>query len=178
VRAVLARLGVAEPLSQPLAADHPYLTGGLTLHRQANAPAVATVGLYDARQAKAFDVDQPVWWAELDWAALLRTAQPKITVRELPRFPEVRRDLSLVVEAGVSFADIAAVARRTERKLLSDLNCFDVYQGDRLEAGKKAVAVAFTLQDPDATLTDKVIDATMARLLQQFERQLGAVVRR
>ncbi len=178
VLALLAKLGLAEPLQQPLAAGHAYLSGGLTLHRQANAPAVATLGVLDARQAKAFDVEQPVFWAELDWAALVKAARPKVTARELPRFPEVRRDLSLVVDRTVSFADIATVARRTERKLLTALNVFDVYEGDRLEAGKKAVAVAFTLQDAEQTLTDKVIDGTMARLLQQFERQLGAVVRR
>jgi phenylalanyl-tRNA synthetase beta chain len=178
VLAVLAKLGVAEPLQQPLPADHAYLTGGLTLHRQANGPAVATLGVLDARQAKAFDVEQLVFWAELDWAALVKAARPKITVRELPRFPEVRRDLSLVVDRAVSFAEIAAVAKRTERKLLTGLNVFDVYEGDRLEAGKKAVAVAFTLQDPEQTLTDKVIDGTMTRLMQQLERQLGAVVRR
>ena len=178
VRAVLAKLGLPEPLAQPLPDDHPFLTGGLTLHRQAGAPALGVVGTYDARLAKRFDVDQPVYWAELDWAALLKAAQPKITARELPRFPEVRRDVSLVVDKAVRFADIAAVARRTERKLLTDLNVFDVYEGDRLETGKKAVAVAFTLQDPEQTLTDKVIDGTMNRLMQQFEKQLGAVVRR
>ncbi len=178
VLAVLARLGLREPLQQPLADGHPYLTGGLTLHRQANGPALATVGVLDARQAKAFDVEQPVYWAELDWAALVKAAHPKITARELPRFPEVRRDLSLVVDRAVTFAEIAAVARKTERKLLTDLTAFDVYEGDRLDAGKKAVAVAFTLQDPEQTLTDKVIDGTMTRLMQQFERQLGATLRR
>ncbi len=178
VLAVLARLGIAEPQQQLLPDGHAYLTGGLTLHRQANGPAIATVGVLDARQAKAFDVEQPVFWAEIDWSALGKATPPTITARELPRFPEVRRDLSLVVDRGVSFAEIAAVARRTERKLLTDLNVFDVYEGDRLETGKKAVAVAFTLQDPEQTLTDKVIDGTMARLLQQLEKQVGAVVRR
>lgn len=178
VLAVLARLGLREPLAQPLADGHAYLTGGTTLHRQVNGPAIATVGMLDARQARAFDVEQPVYWAELDWAALVKAAQPKITARELPRFPEVRRDLSLVVDRSVTFAEIAAVARRTERKLLTDLNVFDVYEGDRLDAGKKAVAVAFTLQDLEQTLTDKVIDGTMSRLLQQLEKQLGATVRR
>ncbi|MBC7449126.1 MAG: phenylalanine--tRNA ligase subunit beta [Hymenobacteraceae bacterium] len=178
VLAVLSRLGLREPLQQPLAAGHAYLPGGLTLHRQAGGPAIATVGVLDARQAKAFDVEQPVYWAELDWAALVKAAHPKIIARELARFPEVRRDLSLVVDRGVTFAEIAAVARRAERKLLTDLTVFDVYAGDRLDAGKKAVAVAFTLQDTDQTLTDKVIDGTMSRLMQQFERQLGATLRR
>jgi phenylalanyl-tRNA synthetase beta chain len=174
---VLAKMGVREPLQQALT-GHAYLSGGLTLHRQANAPAIATLGQLDARQAKAFDVEQPVYWAELDWPALVKGSTTKITMRELPRFPEVRRDLSLVVDRAVTFAEIAAVARRTERKLLRDLNVFDVYEGDRLETGKKAVAVAFTLQDAEQTLTDKVIDGTMSRLMQQFEKQLGATVRR
>lgn len=174
---VLARLGLRD-LQQQALVDHPRLTGGLTLHRQAGAPPVATLGLLDARAARAFDVDQPVFVAELEWEALVKQYTGAVTFRDLPRFPEARRDLSLVVDRTVTFADIAAVARRTERKLLQGLNVFDVYEGDRLDTGKKAVAVAFTLLDPEQTLTDKVIDGTMTRLLQQFEKQLGATVRR
>ncbi len=175
---VLRRLGLPDPVQQVLPADHAYLTGGMTLHRAPNQPALATLGLLDARQAKKFDVEQPVWWAEIDWPGLVKPYAAAVTMRELPRFPEVRRDLSLVVDRAVTFAEIAAVARRTERKLLRDLQVFDVYEGDRLETGKKAVAVAFTLQDTEQTLTEKVIDGTMARLMQQLEKQVGAVVRR
>jgi phenylalanyl-tRNA synthetase beta chain len=97
---------------------------------------------------------------------------------ELSKFPEVRRDLSLVLEKSVSFEQIRAVAQRTERKLLQEVNVFDVYEGDKIEAGKKAIAISFTLQDKTQTLTDKVIDSTMNRLMQQFEQQLGAVIRK
>ena len=119
-----------------------------------------------------------MWWAELDWNALQAAYSATVVATELPRFPEVRRDLSLVLDRAVTFAEIETMARRTERKLLRDLQVFDVYEGDRLPADKKAYAISFLLQDTSQTLTDKVIDSTMSRLQQQLERQLGATIRR
>jgi phenylalanyl-tRNA synthetase beta chain len=101
-----------------------------------------------------------------------------LVFQELAKFPEVRRDLSLVIDQNITFEQVKAIAERTERKLLQDINVFDVYEGDKIEAGKKAYAISFTLQDPSQTLTDKVIDGTMNRLMQQFEKQLGAVIRK
>jgi phenylalanyl-tRNA synthetase beta chain len=174
VQQVLAALGHAQPAPQPT--QHPYLAGGLTLLVQ-NQP-VGYVGAVSPQVLKRLDVSQPVWYAELDWEWLLKKYKATLTARELPKFPEVRRDLSLVVDKGVTFEQLRTIAQKTEKKLLQGLNVFDVYEGDRLEAGKKSYSVSFTLQDPTQTLTDQAIDQVMQRLIQQFEKQAGALIRK
>jgi phenylalanyl-tRNA synthetase beta chain len=174
VQQVLAALGHAQPAPQPT--QHPYLAGGLTLLVQ-NQP-VGHVGAVSPQVLKRLDVSQPVWYAELDWEWLLKKYKATLTARELPKFPEVRRDLSLVVDKGVTFEQLRTIAQKTEKKLLQGLNVFDVYEGDRLEAGKKSYSVSFTLQDPTQTLTDQAIDQVMQRLIQQFEKQAGALIRK
>jgi len=174
VQQVLAALGHAQPGSQPT--QHPYLAGGLTLLAQ-NQP-VANVGAVSPAVLKRLDVSQPVWYAELDWDWLLKKYKATLVARELPKFPEVRRDLSLVVDQAVTFDQLRTIAQRTEKKLLRDVNVFDVYAGDRLEAGKKSYSVSFSLQDPTQTLTDQAIDQVMQKLIQQFEKQAGALIRK
>ena len=174
VQQVLAALGHPQPASQPT--QHPYLAGGLTLLAQ-NQP-VANVGAVSPAVLKRLDVSQPVWYAELDWDWLLKKYKATLVARELPKFPEVRRDLSLVVDQAVTFDQLRTIAQRTEKKLLRDVNVFDVYAGDRLEAGKKSYSVSFTLQDPTQTLTDQAIDQVMQKLIQQFEKQAGALIRK
>ncbi len=97
---------------------------------------------------------------------------------EVSRFPEVRRDLSLVLDGPVSFRDIEALARKQERKLLKQVNVFDVYEGANIGPGKKSYSVSFILQDENQTLTDEVIDRTMQRLMQAYEKELNAVIRK
>ncbi|QKG55488.1 phenylalanine--tRNA ligase subunit beta [Hymenobacter sp. BRD128] len=174
VQQVLAALGHAQPAPQPT--QHPYLAGGLALLVQ-NQP-VGNVGAVAPQVLKRLDVSQPVWYAELDWDWLLKKYKASLVARELPKFPEVRRDLSLVVDKGVTFEQLRTIAQRTEKKLLQGLNVFDVYEGDRLEAGKKSYSVSFLLQDPSQTLTDQAIDQVMQRLIQQFEKQAGALIRK
>ncbi|MGI4821224.1 MAG: phenylalanine--tRNA ligase subunit beta [Janthinobacterium lividum] len=174
VQQVLAALGHAQPGSQPT--QHQYLAGGLTLLAQNQG--VANVGAVSPALLKRLDVSQPVWYAELDWDWLLKKYKATLVARELPRFPEVRRDLSLVVDQNVTFEQLRTIAQRTEKKLLRDLNVFDVYAGDRLESGKKSYSVSFTLQDPTQTLTDQAIDQVMQKLIQQFEKQAGALIRK
>jgi phenylalanyl-tRNA synthetase beta chain len=174
VQQVLAALGHAQPAPQPT--QHPYLAGGLALLVQ-NQP-VGNVGAVSPQVLKRLDVTQPVWYAELDWDWLLKKYKASLVARELPKFPEVRRDLSLVVDKSVTFEQLRAIAQKTEKKLLQGLNVFDVYEGDRLEAGKKSYSVSFTLQDPSQTLTDQTIDQVMQRLIQQFEKQAGALIRK
>jgi phenylalanyl-tRNA synthetase beta subunit len=98
--------------------------------------------------------------------------------RELPKFPEVRRDLSLVVDASVTFDQLRQIAQRTEKKLLQSVNVFDVYAGENLGAGKKSYSVSFTLQDFTQTLSEQAIDQVMQRLIGQFEKQAGALIRK
>lgn len=171
---VLALLGYAQPAPQPV--EHEYLAGGLTLLVQ-NQP-VARLGAVAPALLKRLDVSQPVWYAELDWDWLSAKYKNRLAARELPKFPEVRRDLSIVVDQAVSFEQLRQIAQRTERKLLQAVNVFDVYQGDNLGAGKKSYSVSFTLQDATQTLTDQAIDQVMQRLMGQFEKQAGAVIRR
>ncbi|SDX76671.1 phenylalanine--tRNA ligase subunit beta [Hymenobacter psychrophilus] len=174
VQQVLAALGFAEPASRPV--EHPYLAGGLTLLAQNQS--VAQLGAVSAAVLKRLDVSQPVWFAELDWDGLMRKHKSRLVAQELPKFPEVRRDLSLVVDRTVSFDQLRQIARRAEKKLLRHVNVFDVYEGDNLGAGKKSYSVSFLLQDATQTLTDQAIDQVMNRLIQQFEQQAGAVIRR
>ncbi|GAB2790855.1 phenylalanyl-tRNA synthetase beta chain [Hymenobacter luteus] len=174
VQQVLASLGFPAPTSQPV--QHPYLAGGLTLLAQ-NQP-VAQLGAVSGVVLKKLDVSQPVWYAELDWDWLMRKYKNSLVARELPKFPEVRRDLSLVVDKTITFDQLQQIARRTEKKLLQQVNVFDVYEGDNLGAGKKSYSVSFLLQDPTQTLTDQAIDGVMQRLIQQFEQQAGALIRK
>lgn len=174
VQQVLTALGHAAPASQPV--QHPYLAGGLTLLAQ-NQP-VAHLGGISAGVLKRLDVNQPVWYAELDWDWLVKKYKNALVARELPKFPEVRRDLSLVVDKSVTFDQLRQIAQRAERKLLQGVNVFDVYEGDKLPEGKKSYSVSFNLQDPTQTLTDQAIDGVMQRLIQQFEKQAGALIRK
>ena len=143
-----------------------------------NGTIVAEIGPVDAGVAKFMEVKEQVWYAELNWDYLLKKYKDKLVAEELSKFPEVRRDLSLVVDKNLTFEQLKQVALRTERKLLQGVNVFDVYEGDKIEAGKKAYALSFTLLDRQQTLTDKVIDGVMNRLMQQFEKQLGAFIRK
>jgi phenylalanyl-tRNA synthetase beta chain len=143
-----------------------------------NKKPVVTFGLLQPKLAKLADAKVPVFYADFDWALLTKRYSGKTSYAEVPRFPEVRRDLSLVLDKSVSFLQIEQVANQTERKLLTGLNVFDVYEGANLGVGKKAYAVSFTLQDTTQTLTDSVIDKTMQRLMTAFERELGATIRK
>ena len=174
VQQVLAALGFGGAASQPV--QHEYLAGGLALlvHNQ----PVAQLGAVAASVLKRLDVTQPVWYAELDWDALSKKYKPTLVARELSKFPEVRRDLSIVVDSAVTFDQLQQIARRTEKKLLQSINVFDVYAGENLGAGKKSYSVSFTLQDFSQTLSEQAIDQVMQKLIQQFEKQAGALIRK
>ncbi|SOD78045.1 phenylalanine--tRNA ligase subunit beta [Spirosoma fluviale] len=143
-----------------------------------NKKPLVSLGLVNPKLTKLVDLKQPVFYADFDWQALLKLASPKVRYEEVSRFPEVRRDLSLVLDKAVSFEQISKLARQTERKLLRSLNVFDVYEGENLGADKKAYSVSFMLQDTAQTLTDVTIDKTMQRLMTAFEQELGAVIRK
>jgi len=139
---------------------------------------LAEIGTLNPNQLKLFDIKAPVYYADFKWDALMRMlGQVDLRYRELPRFPEVRRDLSLMVDKKISFAEICDVAHRAERKLLKQINLFDVYESDKMESGQKSYAVSFTLQDMEQTLTDTQINQTMQRIAQALVKETGAVVR-
>ncbi|MFN8356757.1 MAG: phenylalanine--tRNA ligase subunit beta [Spirosomataceae bacterium] len=143
-----------------------------------NKKEVVSIGLVKPTLAKLCDIKQPVFYADVDWDYLLRQHQADVVYQELSKYPEVRRDLSLLVDKSVSFKQIRDISQKHERNLLKAINVFDVYEGDNIGADKKSYSVSFILQDFTQTLTDAVIDKTMQRLMNGFERELGAVIRK
>ena len=177
VNTLLTRMGVdvahctLEPFHNELFSD------GLLLKAQ-NGKQLGYMAVVDKRLAKQFDIDDAVFYADLDWKQLLRqNKQYKPVINDLPKFPEVKRDFALLVDKQVEFADLARAAFETERKLLKNVYLFDVYEGKNLELGKKSYALSFILQDPDNTLKDKQIEAIMQRLQKTFEDKFGAKLR-
>jgi phenylalanyl-tRNA synthetase beta chain len=127
---------------------------------------------------KQFDIKAPVYYADFRWDAVMQLiGKAKIRYAELPRFPEVRRDLSLLVDRQVHFDEICRVANRAEKKLLRHINLFDVYEDAKMTNGKKSYAVSFTLQDMAQTLTDKQIDKAMQHIAASLEKEIGAQIR-
>jgi len=127
---------------------------------------------------KATEIKQEVLYADFDADLLLELYSRKSVYKEISKFPEVRRDLSLVLDSNITFAQIKEVAFKTERKILSDINVFDVYEGKHIESGKKSYSVSFTLLDKEQTLTDQMIDSTMQKLMQSFEKELNSTIRK
>ena len=157
-------------------ADHGALQYGAQY--TINKKVIAQLGLVKPSLAKKIGLKQDVFYAELDWAYIAKKGKKKVVFQEIPKFPEVRRDLSIVLDKSVSFEQVKSVALKAERKLLHSLNVFSVYEGENLGEGKKSYAISFMLQDKDKTLTDKVIDKSMNRLIQSFEQQLSAIIRK
>jgi phenylalanyl-tRNA synthetase beta chain len=174
VQKVLQKLGTTG--YQQVDGPTDELAYGLTL--VLNKRPVAKLGLVKPALAKMLDIKQEVFYAELDWQYLAGKFKARNVYRDLPKYPEVRRDLSLVLDRTVTFDEIKKVALATERALLQQLNVFDVYEGANLGEGKKSYSVQFTLLDPEKTLTDEVIDRTMTKLMAAFEQQLKAVIRK
>ena len=177
VNNVLRRLGVntqllnMEPLNSELCSD------GMAI-KAPNGKQIGYMGIVNGKLLKAFDIDNPVYYADLDWNMLLRlNKQYKPVINDLPKFPEVKRDFALLVDKSVKFADLAKAALAAEKKLLKAVNLFDVYEGKNLEAGKKSYALSFILQDTENTLKDKQIEAIMAKLQKIFEEKFGAKLR-
>lgn len=139
---------------------------------------LAVVGVIQPSLARRFDVKQPVFAAEISWETLFKIVKrDKVSFKELPRFPEVRRDLALLLDEGVSFADLYRASFKMARKLLRNVTLFDVYRGDKIPPGKKQYALGFTLQDMEKTLTDADVERIMDRLLSTFKNDFGAALR-
>jgi len=121
-----------------------------------------------------------VYYAELNWTQLMRSMQTSIRMatKPAPKFPAVRRDLSLVLDKSIQMSDLNKVIQATDKGLIRVVNVFDVYEGDKIEAGKKAYSLSFLLQDDEKTLSDKEIDALMNKLIANFEKQVKAIIRK
>ena len=139
---------------------------------------LATFGVVTKKMLKAFDVDNEVYYADLNWKELMKAIRSvKVSYKEISKFPAVKRDLALLLDKKVQFAEIEKIAYETEKKLLKEVSLFDVYEGKNLEAGKKSYAVSFLLQDESQTLNDKMIDKIMSKLVKNLEDKLGAKLR-
>ncbi len=143
-----------------------------------NSKQIGSFGKIKKEHLKLAEVRQDVFYAELDWDYLLKKYSAQIQAKEISRFPEVRRDLSLVIDKSISFDQIKNLAQKTERKLLQEINVFDVFEDAKLGENKKSYSISFILQDEYQTLQDKVIDKAMNRLIQSFENELGALIRK
>lgn len=136
------------------------------------------IALVDAGELKRLDISVPVAFAELRWTELVKLAcRAKTGYTELPKTLPVHRDLALLLDKSVTFADVEAVVRSSEKKLLRSVSLFDVYEGKNLPEGKRSYAIAITLQDPEKTLQDKQIDAVMKKIITNLGKQLGAELR-
>ena len=175
---ILHRLRIPMERLQVVPATEHFLSEGLVFQFRDSKKQLAVVGRIAAANLKKMDCKQEVFYGDINWDLLLKSLPSKdVTYREIAKFPEVRRDLALVLNTSVTFDQIEAVARATEKKLLKRISLFDVYVGKGIAEGCKSYAVSFILQDSDKTLTDKQIEAVMSKLQKNLETQLGAKIR-
>jgi phenylalanyl-tRNA synthetase beta chain len=140
---------------------------------------LVSFGLVAPAALKKADVDKEVYYADFNFDMILTLARKnKIVFQEISKFPAVRRDLSMLIDKSVTFGQLKQIATRTDKKLLKEVSVFDVYQGDKLPAGKKSYALSFILEDTEKTLTDKAIDALMQKLIYNLGKEAGAEIRK
>ncbi|GFD97126.1 phenylalanine--tRNA ligase beta subunit [Alteromonas sp. KUL156] len=174
VTALLSRLGIDKLKTTPTKSD--VFSEGITL--SLGKTKLVELGVVKRAILKEFSIKQEVLFADFNWQNILElVGKKKIKVADLPKFPAVKRDLALLLDNKVEFKEIYNLAFQSERKLLKEVDLFDVYEGDKLPEGKKSYAVSFVLQDENKTLADKQIDKIMQKLQQTFEKNLDAVLR-
>ncbi|MEY4084849.1 MAG: hypothetical protein RL074_636, partial [Bacteroidota bacterium] len=173
VNAILERLGIQKTQNQPLSTD--VFAEGIAI--SLGKETVVELGVVKKSILKHFGIKQEVFFADFNWAAILKLVSNKIKYTEIPKYPEVRRDLALLIDQAVTYESIYTIARQTEKSLLKNIDLFDVYEGQNLPEGKKSYALSFSIQDSSKTLTDEQIDKIMNKLQKNFETELGAVLR-
>ena len=160
------------------AAPADLFSEGLSYSMPGTRQPLAVMGTISPARLKQFGIKQPVFAAEINWTALFALVKRnKIKYKELPKFPEVRRDLAILLDESVSYADLRKSAFRVGKKLLKQVGLFDVYRGDKIAEGKKQYALSFVLQDLDKTLTDNDVERIMSKLLATFQNEFGATLR-
>jgi phenylalanyl-tRNA synthetase beta chain len=173
VGSVLSRLGIAKTKSVAVSTD--FFSEGIALGL--GNDILVEFGVVKKSILKHFGIKQEVFYADFNWAAVLKLMSSKIKFTEIPKYPEVRRDLALLLDQNVTYDSIYTIARQTEKSLLKEVNLFDVYEGENLPEGKKSYALSFTIQDNTKTLEDAQIDKIMGKLIKNFETELGATLR-
>lgn len=174
---ILRRAGLTETALVQTQAKDEIFAARLDLSLR-TGKTIASLGVLSRAVLKKFDIGQEVYYATIDWHALMKgVSKMEITFTPLPKTQAVRRDLALLLDSAIPFSRVEEVIRRAERKLLGEVRLFDVYEGDKLPEGKKSYAVTMTLQDAEKTLADKQIDAVMARITAALAKELGAELR-
>ena len=174
ITAVLERLGLSRFKASPIKND--VFSEGVCL--SLGKTTLVEFGIVNKKILKHFGITQEVIYADFNWDNVINMAKHNsIKFKDIPKYPEVRRDFALLLDDNVTFEAIDTIAKQTEKQLLKDVDLFDVYQGKNLPKGKKSYAVSFILQDEHNTLTDKQIDKIMNKLQANFEKELGAELR-
>ncbi len=177
IRNILSRIGMLEGMVVRKKSDNEIFSSGVALENRGGRKLVE-MGCLSKNVLKAADIDMPVYYAELDWDALMKaTVKNKVLYKEICKYPAVSRDLALLIDKNIEFAQIVEIARQTEKKLLKNVELFDVYEGKNLPESKKSYAVNFILQDETKTLNDKQIDVIMNKLITNLKNKLGAELR-
>ena len=177
VQTILSRIGLKQGSTVQKKSENPDFSAGIVIENRGGKKLIE-MGVLSKKLLKRFDLQQPVYFAELNWTQLMKaTKKNEVIFTDIPKHPAVSRDLALLVDQNVEFALIEQIARQTEKKLLKKVELFDVYEGDKLPAGKKSYAVNFILQDAEKTMNDKQIDAIMQKLIANIKKQLGAELR-
>ncbi|RBA28641.1 phenylalanine--tRNA ligase subunit beta [Flavobacterium tibetense] len=174
INTVLSRLGIDTKVTV-LPVESDVFAEGIAL--AIGKEIIVELGTIKKGILKHFDIKQEVLFADFYWGRIQKYVSTKIKFTDIPKYPEVRRDLALLLDESVSFEKVYQIAKQTEKSLLKEINLFDVYQGKNLPEGKKSYAVSFILQDTTKTLTDAQIDKTMSKLQGNFEKELGATLR-
>ncbi|SHI32226.1 phenylalanyl-tRNA synthetase beta subunit [Mesonia phycicola] len=174
INAIIEKLGIVDTKYIPT--TNSIFSEGLSI--SARKKKIVEFGVVKKSILKSFDIEQEVIYVDFNWDLIIEFVKgKKIQFQAIPKFPSSRRDFALLLDENVTFSDIYEIATKTERKLLQNVELFDVYEGDNLPNSKKSYAVSFTFLDENKTLTDKQVDKIMSKLQQQFEKQLGASLR-
>ena len=173
VSGILSRLGIEKIKNLPVTSD--VFSEGIAI--EIGNETIVELGVVKKSILKHFGIKQEVFYADFNWDLILKKISTKIKYVEIPKYPEVRRDLALLVDQNVTYESIYNIARQTEKSLLKDIDLFDVYEGQNLPEGKKSYALSFIIQDNSKTLTDVQIDKIMSKLQKNFETELGASLR-
>lgn len=176
---ILSRIGLSPAELQYEPADNdPYIATGEVISLRGGAEVIRW-GVVDTKWTKQADIDCPVYFAEFDWVEIMnRIVRRKVTISPVAKFPSVKRDFALLIDKAVPFVEIERVAYKTEKKLLRSVTLFDVYEDPKhLPEGKKSYAVSFELQDAEKTLSEGMIEKTMAHLFDALHKELGAELR-
>ncbi|MDO4931296.1 MAG: phenylalanine--tRNA ligase subunit beta [Prevotellaceae bacterium] len=174
---ILRRIGMPQGIMVTEKTENDIFASGLTI-RNRGGKIMAEMGIVSKRLLKQADIDREVFFADINWTVVTNTVKKaEVHFTEVPKYPAVSRDLALLLDKSVEFAEVEKVARQTEKKLLKRVELFDVYEGEKLPEGKKSYAVNFILQDTEKTMGDKQIDAIMSKLITNLKKQLNCELR-